>query len=580
MLRGPRRVVCVAIVLVLCATIDPAADALFGRASSGLAAGTQAPRIGPAPRRTPPRDGLSSGRLRAADARKRHAAPGKPDRALVEVFHTLSDPAARARVEHAGGVVTGAVPGVLVQAEVPWGRLERLEGSDGITFVRPPRRIDVPVAPSPAQRRRARSKAIGSEVAKTGADVWHAAGLRGAGVKIGIIDVFSGRKYNAARRAKQVPRESGTVCFVDGAPCDVFKVSGRRQAHGTAVAEIVHEMAPDAQLFLASAFTASDLQAVVDTFVAQGVKIVTRSLTSEYDGPGDGTGAVDAVIDDAVARGITWFNSAGNSAGEGEFPFSGAYYRGGFSDPDNDGLHDFAPGVEALGLPCFSFTHGLRWDDFGEPAADVTDFDLIQVDADGNLLDEARDQQGSTGGTAPPLENFDAGGTSCSSAGRRQLVFVAIQLIAAGSDASDVLEFQNNGQPMTFWSNPFSAAVPACDSANPGAVCVGAVDPALGTAIASYSSRGPTNDARIKPDVSAPACVVTFSFRSCFNGTSASTPVTAGAAALLLGANLAGAQTAAGLADLVRASIVDRGPPGPDNDFGTGELLLPPPTAP
>jgi hypothetical protein len=533
---------------VLCATIDPAVGARRGD-----------------------RARLSSGRLRAADARARHSAPGRTDRALVEVFHTLPDVRAREVVERAGADVTGLVPGVLVQAEVPWGRLEQLEATDGITFVRPPRRVDVPVAADPTQRRRGRVRVVGAEVRKTNANLWRAAGERGAGVKVGIVDVFSRGKYAKAQRAKQVPAPLATVCSFAGQPCDVFTVSGTGQAHGTAVAEIVHEMAPDAELVLGSAFTASDLRAVVDRFIALGVRIVTRSLTSEYDGPGDGTGAVDAVIDHAIANGITWFNSAGNAAGTGAFPRSGSYYRGTFTDADGDGFHEFAPSTEVLGLPCFTFTHGLRWDDFDEPTAAVTDFDLIQVDDLSNFLDASRDRQGGAGGTAPPLENFDAQGTSCSDVSRQPIVFVAVEMVAPGSSPIDVIEFQNNGQPMTFSSNPFSAAVPACDSANPGAICVGAVDPARGTTIAPYSSRGPTNDGRIKPDVSAAACVASFSFRSCFNGTSASTPAAAGAAALLLGAGLGGG-TPAGLAALVRASVVDRGAVGPDNDFGAGEL--------
>ena len=49
---------------------------------------------------------------------------------------------------------------------------------------------------------------------------------------------------------------------------------------------------------------------------------------------------------------------------------------------------------------------------------------------------------------------------------------------------------------------PFSSAKPVVDSRSPALVAVGAVDPANGSnGIAFYSSQGPTNDGRIKPDV-------------------------------------------------------------------------------
>ena len=88
---------------------------------------------------------------------------------------------------------------------------------------------------------------------------------------------------------------------------------------------------------------------------------------------------------------------------------------------------------------------------------------------------------------------------------------------------------------------PFSSAKPVVDSRSPALVAVGAVDPADGSGgIAFYSSQGPTNDGRIKPDVSAPSCVhSTIYATTCFNGTSAASPAAAGLAALLLGQGLA-----------------------------------------
>ena len=535
-----------------------------------------------------PEGRLSSGELREALAdvskRPRHAVGDRPELARVEVLHRVDAGRARRIVEDVGGTVTGEVPGSLVQAEVRWEALDRLERSAGVSFVRPQRRIrviprsgvgadDDPATKRRKRRNRKNKGGVGEEVQKMNAAAWHAAGHLGAGAKVGIIDLFSNRAYQKAQRAGEVPAPAGTVCFSFGRACDVFRVTPRAK-HGTAVAEIVHEMAPQAQLVLGFADTTADLQAVVDGFAAQGVTIITRSLAAPYDGAGDGTGPIADVVNDAIAKGMTWFNSAGNAAGSGSFPRSGSYYRGTFTDADGDGFHEFSPRNEALGVPCFAFTLGLRWDDFSEPASDVTDFDLIEVDQRLRRLDISADLQGSSGGAALPLENF--GATDCSNRRGFGLVYVVVKLVAAGSGADDVLEFQNNGLPMTVSSNPHSAAVPVCDSANPGQVCVGAIDPPLGTEIASYSSQGPTNDNRIKPDVSAPACLLSFSFKGCFNGTSASAPAAAGAAALVLGAGLGGG-TPAGLGDFVRASVVDRGQAGPDNLYGTGELILPAP---
>ena len=63
-----------------------------------------------------------------------------------------------------------------------------------------------------------------------------------------------------------------------------------QSTHGNAVAEIVHDMAPDADLFLAYAETTSDLRAVVDWFASKGVTVVNRSQGAPLDGPGNGTG--------------------------------------------------------------------------------------------------------------------------------------------------------------------------------------------------------------------------------------------------------------------------------------------------
>ena len=64
------------------------------------------------------------------------------------------------------------------------------------------------------------------------------------------------------------------------------------------------------------------------------------------------------------------------------------------------------------------------------------------------------------------------------------------------------------------------------------AVTVGAWEPDR-KRIAEYSSRGPTDDGRHKPDLAAPTAVPCASYPDGFTGTSASAPHVAGALALL-----------------------------------------------
>ena len=115
----------------------------------------------------------------------------------------------------------------------------------------------------------------------------------------------------------------------------------------------------------------------------------------------------------------------------------------------------------------------------------------------------------------------------------------------------------------------------------PGVMTVGAVH-VQSAAIASFSSRGPTADGRIKPDVVAPGQFV-YSVEGSrvavpgnfdadqyvrFNGTSAASPLIAGVAALMLQADPT--LTPPQINERLRSTATDLGPAGPDTIFGYG----------
>ncbi|GAX91575.1 peptidase S8 [Effusibacillus lacus] len=94
--------------------------------------------------------------------------------------------------------------------------------------------------------------------------------------------------------------------------------------------------------------------------------------------------------------------------------------------------------------------------------------------------------------------------------------------------------------------------------------------------VTDFSSRGPTKDNRIKPDIMAPGFNITApktnstNLYITYSGTSMATPFTAGVAALMLDANYA--LTPADLKTKITGTAQDWGPAGQDIDYGHGRL--------
>jgi hypothetical protein len=543
-------------------------------------------RVTVRPKRRASGVGLTSGHLRETVERLRAGkpAPGGIDvvgnRVRVEILHTLSYAGIHRVVSRMGGTRIRPAGKGMVEALVPFGRLVRLERLEAVTAVRPPVRVSVPPEHPPAIRPASFSPTavVGEEVAKTNASTWHAAGHVGNGVKVGILDGFSRGHWDAARRAGEVPAEAGTFCIVNGFTCNAL--GGGDGSHGAAVAEVVHEMAPGASLYLATACcAAADLQAAVNYFASQGVRVISRSQTSEFDGPGNGTGGTANVIQDAVNKGMIWINAAGNSAGDPPSR-AGQYWRGVWTDNDGDGLLSFTPaGDEVFRFICNStgmLLNGLRWSDWGDPST-RTDYDAYVYDSfDGVTLTGLEDQgDANQPGGAAPIEFFRS--LNCSSP--NDVDYLIVHRFGGASSTGDVLELMGNRTAFQYSQNSYSASGPASDTASAGGMSVGAIDPVGGLTLASYSSRGPTNDNRVKPDLSAASCMRSFTYApGCFNGTSAATPVVAGAAALAFG--FTPGATPAQIKAFLLASTQDRGAIGPDNDYGVGELTLPPLSVP
>ena len=456
---------------------------------------------------------------------------------------------ARAALRRAEATEVRSPGGRVLEARVPGSALKALAASSVVKYVAQA------VAPEPLAT-------DGQGPAATGAAAWHAAGVDGTGVKVAIVDLgFTGLAASQARGDIPNSAISRNECLAG--------LNGNTD-HGTAVAEIVHEMAPGAQLYLVCIDGAAALNAGKDFLVAEGVPIANFSVGFFNSARGDGSGAPgtpDAIVADAASEGILWVNSAGNAAQ--------THYQGTFADGANvDQFHDFGSGDQANEVVIGSGQTGcvfLRWDEW--PGA-ATDFDLFLTNP-ANAVTVAQGVNPQTG-TQPPVEQV-----CFNNPGATAAFHLFIQRFA-GTAAPRMDLFTNNGVFATQYGVPSSSILDP--AASPSAFTAGAIC-FQNDSLEPYSSRGPTIDGRTKPDIAGQDAVtsgVYGSFSTCgssgFTGTSAASPHTAGAAALAKQANPS--LTAAQLRSFLQGRAGELGAAGADNLFGAGKLLLGAPSLP
>jgi subtilisin family serine protease len=387
---------------------------------------------------------------------------------------------------------------------------------------------------------------LGQGVEVTLANEWHQQGVTGKGVKVGILDLgFAGYE---ALLGSSLPKEVVVGTFGDTAQFGL-------QVHGAACAEIVYQMAPEAEIYLAYFDgTEAAMGLAVDWLLSQGVDIISNSTSISGMTPMDGSGFAADLANRVHDSGVFWASAAGNRADE--------HYRGVFQDTNGDTLHEFAPEVTALPFVTKAGVSYLilSWNDW---AVIDQDYDLILFDKNGNLLAKAEDFQTGQPGQRPAemiYYNFAAKDT--------YLLAVQNRDGRARGDATFDLFIYNGQLPPQFMVAEASLGTPA-DAR--GAAAIGAVNWA-NDALEPYSSQGPTSDGRIKPDLVAPSAVKSSSYQPFFDGTSAATPHVAGAAALVLQAFPN--STPDDILKLLQDRAVKLGDTPMNNKFGAGRLNL------
>lgn len=371
-------------------------------------------------------------------------------------------------------------------------------------------------------------------VSVSGANVLHSAGYDGTGVRVAIIDdsFFITDPTIAANIVSATLFDSSSSC---GGSITCGRVPGN--SHGTAVAEIVVDMAPDVELLLYAIGTSVDFENAVDDALANGANIITASLG--FPGMGgdgttgsfrDGTSDVAKKVNQANAAGALFTVAAGN---EGASHWSGNYVPSSINPTslglpqDYESVMEFAPGKPGLLKACLPvIDYGdLYITSWNEWTTTFNDFDFFLYDSTmTNLLELSTDDQ-TIGGQ--PIEGFLGTGGGIPAC----LVIASWQ-----STGSPFFHIDSEGNPMDpqFSIRQGSVGTPADAT---GAFSVGAIDYSS-LILERFSSSGPTDDGRKKPEICGyDGTASTQTNLNPFYGTSAATPHVAGAAADLLEEN-------------------------------------------
>ncbi len=439
-----------------------------------------------------------------SDAQLVAAAPGvKAAGGMVQAVATVADGMSEQvadAVNSLGGSVEASY-GDLLQVRLPPTAVERLTRVPGVLY------LNTPLAPVPL--------AVTTEgISGMGLEPWHDAGFRGGGAKLAIVDIGFDGYWNVL--GSEIPANAVLRSFrADG------DITGGGDAHGTAAAEIAHDIAPEATLYLVNFGTAVEMGNAVDWLISQKVNVISSSVGWPGTAYGDGQGMVNSIVQKADTAGILWVQAAGN--------FGLTHWTGMFNDPDGNGFANISGNDEGNTISLrrtraneervFRVEIFLTWDGWN----DLTqDYDLFLFRGDSVVAQSTAFQNGSF----PPVEHIVY---TTASPGD---YWIAVQRFRATRRLKlDVTVTVDYG--MEYVVPAESLVVPA-DS--PFALTVGAVEPGT-LSVRAYSSQGPTKDGRIKPDLVAGDQVSTATYGTRgFTGTSAAAPHVAGAAALLKGA--------------------------------------------
>lgn len=505
-----------------------------------------------------------------------------------------------AAVTQIGGAVV-ATSDTGVRARVPLDQLETLAALPGVQSIKPASRarrgesrLPQKFLPAPPPSRLSLARllqlvaptlsAIGGTT--TQGDITHASktsraayGITGAPIRVGVLS-DSAEALNALVASGDLPADARIVADI---------IDGPGTSEGTAMMEIVYDMAPGVQLFFASAFNgpesfADNIRLLRNVYRCD---VIVDDVSYSDESPFQ-DGVVARAVNDVTADGAIYFSSSGNGGNLTNADSSA--WEGDFLDGGPNGayrLHSFGPSTSNRMLTITGVVD-LFWSD--PLGASSNDYDLFILNAAGTTVIGASTSD-QTGTQDPFEEVFNQNGFPANSR------IVIAQSPGAVARALHVDAFF--GEPLQFQTSGVSRG----HNAGAATVSVAAVawnsarigtKPFVGGSLNPtevFSSDGPRKIFHnpdgtpitpgnflfgtgggltlIKPDIAAADGVSTRTPGfSPFFGTSAAAPHAAAIAALIRSANRA--LTPTQVRNLMTSTALDIRAVGIDRDSGYG----------
>ena len=311
----------------------------------------------------------------------------KNKRVMVDI-RTDVTPTVLKRIRDLGGTVISSVPKYrAIRAQLPLAAVGRLAAMAAVQTIRP--------ADEAVTRKDNTTQGDGAHRANAARTTY---GVDGTGIGIGVIS--DGVRTLADRQA------SGDV----SARVTVLPGQAGAGDEGTALLEILHDLAPGAELYFATGLGGQARMAVnIEALCEAGANVIFDDIGYLYEAAFQDD-IVAQGVNAAVADGCVFFSAGGNDGNLTNGTsgvWEGDYAAGSALEVDGRRVgtkHDFGGGVEANELRGRSVrTIILQWAD--PLGASTNDYDLFLVNENGDVIASSTDTQD---GTQDPIESISS----------------------------------------------------------------------------------------------------------------------------------------------------------------------------